>query len=705
VRKKIIRSYQVKKWIPEALAVAAIIMVAGYGLAQTWTQPIQTSHDIDAIALSADGKIAVAVGSELGAMVSINSGATWTTNAVYHAFNRVACSADGTKLLAAFFSSPGNIYLSTNSGYNWTASTSPSANWSAVASSADGVKLAGAIYNGRIWLSTNSGASWATSGAPVKNWASLASSTDGTKLAAAPSGDIIYSSTNSGITWTATGSASDSWFSIACSADGRQLLAAANSGVYISTNSGGSWTLANSDAGPVASSADGTKLIICGGSTWTSSDSGNTWVSNNVPYNNFPPSSSVASSADGNRLLAAPYRSGIWTVNLAAPPAWAQNSAPSNNWLSIALSADGHKLAAGVYGGGILTSTNSGATWTQTTARNGNWISIAPSADGMKLLTASFYSASYPGGIYTSTNGGDSWVSNNLPSESWNTVASSADGCKLVAVAAFTTNQSYIGAIYTSTNSGSDWTSNSMHGIRVISSADGNKLFLFSAPYNWRSTNAGASWTKLDSAPLDGGSATTSQDMACSADGNKLVLGLITDTNNNPGQIYTSTNAGDSWQLTSAPSNNWGYVASSADGSTLLAVSLWTYEFSPIYISTNAGATWTSNNSPTLAWGGVASSADGGVLVAAATYDTNYNTTSIYTLQSIRSPSLNSSAPNGNLTVSWLVPSTNFVLQSSADLAGWTNLTNQPVLNLTNLQNQVALPPPGSNFFYRLKMP
>jgi hypothetical protein len=58
-----------------------------------------------------------------------------------------------------------------------------------------------------------------------------------------------------------------------------------------------------------------------------------------------------------------------------------------------------------------------------------------------------------------------------------------------------------------------------------------------------------------------------------------------------------------------------------------------------------------------------------------------------------------------NLIVSWIIPSTNFVMQQSGDLHNWADLTNQPVLNLTNLRNEVFLPPPGSNVFYRLKTP
>jgi hypothetical protein len=53
---------------------------------------------------------------------------------------------------------------------------------------------------------------------------------------------------------------------------------------------------------------------------------------------------------------------------------------------------------------------------------------------------------------------------------------------------------------------------------------------------------------------------------------------------------------------------------------------------------------------------------------------------------------------------SWTVPSTNFELQQNLDLstANWTALTNVPVLNLTNLQEQVSLPATNGNGFFRL---
>ena len=77
----------------------------------------------------------------------------------------------------------------------------------------------------------------------------------------------------------------------------------------------------------------------------------------------------------------------------------------------------------------------------------------------------------------------------------------------------------------------------------------------------------------------------------------------------------------------------------------------------------------------------------------------------IYTSQTTLSPVLNLAASEGNLMFSWLVPSVSLGLQQSADLTttGWTDLTNLPVLNLTNLQNQVIVPASNAAQFYRLK--
>jgi hypothetical protein len=73
--------------------------------------------------------------------------------------------------------------------------------------------------------------------------------------------------------------------------------------------------------------------------------------------------------------------------------------------------------------------------------------------------------------------------------------------------------------------------------------------------------------------------------------------------------------------------------------------------------------------------------------------------------QSTPSPQLNMTLSPDHVTASWIIPSTNFVLQQSADLNVWTDVTNSPSLNFTNLQNEAIIPLSGTNNFYRLATP
>jgi hypothetical protein len=221
-----------------------------------------------------------------------------------------------------------------------------------------------------------------------------------------------------------------------------------------------------------------------------------------------------------------------------------------------------------------------------------------------------------------------------------------------------------------------------------------------------------------------------------------LVAGAFYDLNSNPGQIYISTNSGATWTASGAPANVWFSVASSADGSRLIAASAEPYiNTSTLYLSTNSGATWTTVNSSVIStrvicvassadgirlvaagnqgqffisadsgatwgpsapadnWQCVASSADGAKLVAVA-YGGG-----IYTLQTTPRPMLSLTPSGANALLSWTIPSLAFTLQQSSDLTttNWTDVPTPPVLNLTNLQNQVTVSPTNGNTFYRLK--
>jgi hypothetical protein len=192
---------------------------------------------------------------------------------------------------------------------------------------------------------------------------------------------------------------------------------------------------------------------------------------------------------------------------------------------------------------------------------------------------------------------------------------------------------------------------------------------------------------------------------ASSADGTRLVAGTF-DPFHPPGtggscSAVISTNSGATWEYAPAGSRGRGLVACSADGTTLVKAG------GPngfgigglILTSTNSGATWSDNGSPDANWSAVACSADGSKLVATV------NGGGIWTLQFAPAPVLNIARADPNLIVSWIVPSVGFTLQENSNLntTSWTDVTNTPTLKFTNLQNQVMVPLPAGNRFYRLK--
>jgi len=239
---------------------------------------------------------------------STDAGTNWINRESSRAWAGVASSFDGTKLVAA--SGPSEqIYTSTDAGTNWVARDSTRF-WQCVASSSNGTLLVAGVYGGQIYTSTDAGTNWIDRESS-RDWRGLASSADGTKLVAVVQGGFIYTSTDAGTNWTQRDS-SRSWGAVASSDDGTKLVAGVfNGGVYTSIDAGTNWIVRSGSGGAcVSSSADGRMLAsgggVFGGSFYISSNAGTNWttISDNRQW------WSIASSADGNRLLATSVGSG-----------------------------------------------------------------------------------------------------------------------------------------------------------------------------------------------------------------------------------------------------------------------------------------------------------------------------------------------------------------------------------------------------------
>ena len=329
---------------------------------------LSTSQSIRAV-----GIVAALVGSLMAAVVSptvANASGTWTqqTNAGTGQWSSVASSSDGSKL-AATKASGGNIYTSTNSGATWTAQTDSGAGyWTSITSNTDGTKLAAVETWGRIWTSADSGVHWtpktdvpSTVNGGYGTWRSIASSSDGTKLVAAKSGGgNVYTSSDSGATWTLQSDAgSGNWWAVASNSDGTKLVAAQYGGkLATSTDSGAHWTTQSAaGSGPwwtITSSSDGAKLAAArnGGGIYTSDDSGTTWTLRTSFYSSGW--TSITSSNDGTKLAAARSYQTVMISRDSGVTWREQTSAGSGSWTGVASSADGSKLAAVRDSGGSI---------------------------------------------------------------------------------------------------------------------------------------------------------------------------------------------------------------------------------------------------------------------------------------------------------------------------------------------------------------
>jgi len=311
------------------------------------------------------------------------------------------------KLLSAFIVSI-NVFGIFDSAFAqaWMKSNAPNKNWTGLASSEDGRQLVAVAYGGGIYISKNFGVSWSHTRAPNDGWAAVASTANGHGLIAVAGSGTICTSMNGGASWTVNNSfnADWQWDSVFASSDGKIVAAVDywDTLVYISTNFGRTWTsnsIANLDnyqsfgfSRSITGSADGTKLVVAtlGGTIFTSTNSGVDWIATSAPIGNW---SSVASSADGNKLVACDALGGGIYISKDFGADWELTDAPSNIWYSVTCSTDGRKLVAVAGGmqpdiGPIYTSINSGATWIRAAAPDKSWYSVTSSADGNNFVAA-----------------------------------------------------------------------------------------------------------------------------------------------------------------------------------------------------------------------------------------------------------------------------------------------------------------------------
>jgi hypothetical protein len=284
---------------------------------------------------------------------------------------------------------------------NWTLTSAPTNNWSAICGSGDLNLLAAAEAVGSIYYSSNAGLNWFNSNAGTNSWSSMDSSTNGRFMVAAASRGTIWKSSDLGVTWTTTAAPSNDWVAVALSGAGDRLIAAGSGTVWLSTNFGSDWKLSGAPIvgyptpwKTVASSSDGKTLVAAQttflGAVFASTNFGMDWVN----INSGEPWQFASISADGTTVALSSCCEARVFVSTNVGFTWSPSS--YGFWGSQSMSADGKKILATEFALPILVTANAGANWTLlNNSPTQTWTAVKLSEDGNHaILTSS------NGGIY-----------------------------------------------------------------------------------------------------------------------------------------------------------------------------------------------------------------------------------------------------------------------------------------------------------------
>lgn len=229
-----------------------------YGI--SWINAKPENNDFYLIAFDATGGTLMVGGYNGRLWTSNNVGSSWTERRPAgrnegYLWISGAISADGSKLLACSgqtLSPYGRVFLSTNSGVNWSDITPNSANryWRGCMNY-DGSMICVGHTEGRLYVTRDYGSSWfetRPNGNLNWDWESIECNRTGNAILAcisSPNSGRIYKSLDYGSSWfelKPAGNANKHWYALSCNSSGNTIFAGIYQNVcYCSYDSGSSW--------------------------------------------------------------------------------------------------------------------------------------------------------------------------------------------------------------------------------------------------------------------------------------------------------------------------------------------------------------------------------------------------------------------------------------------------------------------------------
>jgi hypothetical protein len=212
----------------------------------------------------------------LALLTVLNVNAQWVNTNVPGGNGIVQCFAvSGTNIYAGLWGG-GGIYLSTNSGTNWTAVNNGLTNTSISALAVTGSRIFAGSDNGGIFMSNDNGASWGPANNGLGNYYVHALIISGTYVFAGTDNGVFLS-TDNGTLWTSVG-LNGQWIN-AFAVSGTTLYVGSSSGLFSSTNNGTNWNyIGFSDLYNTSLGVLGTSIYIgTSGGVYLSSNNGVSW--------------------------------------------------------------------------------------------------------------------------------------------------------------------------------------------------------------------------------------------------------------------------------------------------------------------------------------------------------------------------------------------------------------------------------------------
>jgi photosystem II stability/assembly factor-like uncharacterized protein len=570
---------------------------------QNWTATSSVSTTWYSVSISGSGLRGIACGgtgtnSKIYYSIDTGSGLSiWLPSNVPSGtpsltWGKVSMSRSGKYCLAGMVS--GLLYISSNSGLDWTASSISGGIWPGLSISGEGqYAIACQTNNSNILYSYDYGNTWNTSNSNLGRWCLSISSSGQYCIAANRNATVaapqrIYRSTDYGQTWNITSSPRDTYLEVSISASGQYAMAGSSlayGGTIVTTyNYGQSWydpvgnTPFYASWTAVAISGSG-KYAIAGNTGTSGFGYGGIYYSIN--------SSTTYLSKDLTTVFEPLYKYNTWSLLTGVTGG---GGIATSNLGNIVINSSSFGIT--------YYSTDYGSTWNISTGTDANTFRKIVLSNTGQYVFAGTQGVGASGEIYYSTNYGQTWaIFSGRPASN---IAMSSSGITLAYC---------LGAdVYVSKNSGTTWTitnliypGTQLYCLVMAMSSSGQYIITMGNSDTFEiyySSNYGASFNYTNVSPPV---STIWVSVSMSSSGQYAIAcsrGAILSVEN---KIYYSTNFGVNWTESNSPlSLYWWSVSMSDSGQYAIAS---TYNFintSSIYYSNNYGVDWTLTNITTL---------------------------------------------------------------------------------------------------------